>query len=199
MISKGLVDDARAAARATVDRLAPIAARGEPIVGLEPSCLLSLRDEYLYLLPGDERARAVAERAVTFEELMAARAGDGAAGAAGVAPRPAKVLLHDHCHQKALVGSEASRRALALVRSRRAGPGCRLLRHGRRLRLRARALRHLAGDGRAPPAAGGAGRRTPTTLIVANGTSCRQQIAHGTGRRALHPAEVLAAALPPPV
>ena len=63
MISKGLVDDARAAARATVARLAPVAARGEPIVGLEPSCLLSLRDEYLFLLPGDERARAVAERA----------------------------------------------------------------------------------------------------------------------------------------
>ena len=57
-ISKGLVDKARRDARATVDKLAPFAAQGIPIVGLEPSSLLSLRDEYLYLLPGDEKARA---------------------------------------------------------------------------------------------------------------------------------------------
>ncbi len=104
MISKGLVDEARAAARHTVERLAPFAEKGIPIVGLEPSCLLSLRDEYLYLLPDDPRAQTVAEHAHTFEEFI-----DQLAAAGDLDLRftndPRRVLLHGHCHQKALVGT----------------------------------------------------------------------------------------------
>jgi Fe-S oxidoreductase len=76
-ISKGLVNEARAAAQDTINRLAPLAEQGIPIVGLEPSCLLSLRDEYLYLLPDDPRTKLVAENAYTFEEFIAKLADEG--------------------------------------------------------------------------------------------------------------------------
>ena len=195
MISKGLVDDARQAARATVDRLAPIAARGEPIVGLEPSCLLSLRDEYLYLLPGDERARTVAARAVTFEELMARRAEEGGVAASSA---PAPVLVHDHCHQKALVGSAASRRLLAAAGHdvEVLDAGCCGLAGAFGYEREHYEISLAMAERRLLPAVREA---TEATLIVANGTSCRQQIRHGCGRRALHPAEVLHAALRSPV
>ncbi len=192
MISKGLVDDARAAARATVARLAPIAARGEPIVGLEPSCLLSLRDEYLYLLPGDERAAAVAERALTFEEALAGRAAAAEVAPEGTAGR-AKVLLHDHCHQKALVGSGPSRRALAAAghEVEVLDAGCCGMAGAFGYEREHYEISLAMAERRLLPAVRAA---AAGTLIVANGTSCRQQILHGSGRRALHPAEVLAAA-----
>jgi Fe-S oxidoreductase len=196
MISKGLVDEARAAARATVDRLAPIAERGEPIVGLEPSCLLTLRDEYLYLLPGDSRAQAVAESAVTFEQLMAVAAADGRLEPRP-ATRPGRILLHDHCHQKALVGSDPSRRSLAL-----SGHGIEVLDAGCCGMAGAFGYERehyeislAMAEHRLLPAVREA---DDGTQIVANGTSCRQQILHATGRRALHPAEVLQQALVAP-
>ena len=189
MISKGLVDDARAAARATVERLAPIARRGEPIVGLEPSCLLSLRDEYLYLLPGDERARTVAERAVTFEELLAGRAGNGARAAPPPAARP-PVLLHDHCHQKALVGSGPGRRVLEAAghEVEVLDAGCCGMAGAFGYEREHFEISLAMAERRLLPAVRAA---ADGTLIVANGTSCRQQILHGTGRVALHPAEAL--------
>ncbi|MFQ5351394.1 MAG: (Fe-S)-binding protein, partial [Thermoanaerobaculia bacterium] len=195
MISKGLVDDARAAARATVERLAPIAARGGAIVGLEPSCLLSLRDEYLYLLPGDERAQLVAGRAVTFEELLAALAGEGRVQPAA---RPARLVLHDHCHQKALVGSAPSRRSLEAAghQVEQLDAGCCGMAGAFGYEREHYEVSLAMAERRLLPAIRAAG---PEAVVVANGTSCRQQIRHGTGRAALHPAEVLREALSPPV
>jgi FAD/FMN-containing dehydrogenase/Fe-S oxidoreductase len=197
MISKGLVDDARQAARATVECLAPIAARGEPIVGLEPSCLLSLRDEYLYLLPGDERARAVADCALTFEELVAEHAVGDRLGWSRAAP-PATVLLHDHCHQKALIGSTASRRALEApgYSVEVLDAGCCGMAGAFGYEREHYEVSMAMAERRLLPAVRAAAEET---LIVANGTSCRQQILHATGRRALHPAQVLCSALAPPV
>ena len=77
LISKGLVKAARRAAERTVRALLPTAEAGLPLIGLEPSSLLTLRDEYFYLLPGDPRVAVVAERALTFEEYV-----DGLATAA---------------------------------------------------------------------------------------------------------------------
>ena len=159
MLSKGLVDEARHAARDTLERLAPFAAAGVPIVGLEPSCLSALRDDYLYLLPGDRRVDLVAEHALTFEEFVAERrtAGDldleFAAGlATGAAARP--------------LSPEVARRHRPGPAGARVGagsPGGRdrlgLLWHGGLVRLRVGALRHLAGDGGGSPAAGDQGGR----------------------------------------
>ncbi|HJS28348.1 MAG TPA: FAD-linked oxidase C-terminal domain-containing protein, partial [Anaerolineales bacterium] len=70
-ISKGFADKAREAARQTVNFLNPLVSRGIPVVGLEPSCILTFRDEYLYLLPGDRAARELADQSFTFEEFIA--------------------------------------------------------------------------------------------------------------------------------
>jgi Fe-S oxidoreductase len=78
MISKGLVNKARRAAKETISRLVPLAEQGLPIVGLEPSCILSMRDEYFYLLPQQRsQVELVSERCYTFEEFMTKLADDG--------------------------------------------------------------------------------------------------------------------------
>jgi Fe-S oxidoreductase len=113
MISKGLVEQARGAASDVVERLAPYAQQGIPIVGLEPSCILSLRDEYHDILPGDARVYLVAGHAYTFEEFIAKLADEGEL-TVDFTDEPRKLLLHGHCHQKALVGTGPSKRALTL-------------------------------------------------------------------------------------
>ena len=106
MISKGLVDQAKAAAASTVAKLAPFAKEGIPIIGLEPSCLSALIDDYLVLLPDSDDAKAVAKVAVTFEEFMASVADDPEASLP-LTPQTSDILLHGHCHQKALIGTAA--------------------------------------------------------------------------------------------
>ncbi len=190
MISKGWVAAARAAARDTVGRLAPFAEQGIPIIGLEPSCLLTLRDEYLYLLPGDPRVRMVADHALTFEEFIAREADAGRLSLPLSGP-PRHVLLHGHCHQKALVGTGPSRRALTLPSGYtvdEVDSGCCGMAGSFGYEAEHDDLSMAMAERRLLPAVRAA---DPDTLIVAAGTSCRQQIAHGTGRRALHPAEVL--------
>ena len=113
-LSAGLVEEARAEARRLLAAAVPLAARGVPVVGLEPSCLLTLRDELGAMLPGAE-ADLLASRAVLFEEFLA---GEAAAGRipASIAEREGKVLLHGHCHQKAFGAMDAVRGALALCK-----------------------------------------------------------------------------------
>ena len=169
---------------------------GLPVVGLEPSSLLTLRDEYLYLLPGDGRAEALAAVARTFEEFVDERA---AAGALPVrfAEGPRRLLLHGHCHQKALVGTGPARRALALLPGatvEEVDSGCCGMAGSFGYEAEHYAISMQMAERRLLPAVRAA---APETIIVAAGFSCREQIAHGSGRRALHPAEVLRAALLP--
>ena len=101
-ISKGLLDQAKGLASGMVTRLALEAERGVPIVGCEPSCLLTLREEFLQLLPDDPRAKAVAGQARLVEELLVEAIDDGALRldpASPVANR--RIVFHGHCHQKA--------------------------------------------------------------------------------------------------
>ncbi len=118
-ISKGLLETARRWARRNVDALAPYARRGVPIVGTEPSCLLALRDEYPDLLPG-EAAAAVAREAVLLDELVARAAAEDPGAVSALRPgagASGPVLVHGHCHQKALVGIEPTLAALAACRA----------------------------------------------------------------------------------
>ena len=122
-LSKGLLGQARARAERVAARLGGAAARGVPIVGAEPSpCLLTLRDEYPALLPGDPRARAVAGAARLPEELLAAAVTEGRLALAGTGKR---ILFHGHCHQKAIAGTAATMALLraAEARSPRWTPG----------------------------------------------------------------------------
>ncbi|RZI38487.1 FAD-binding oxidoreductase, partial [Herbaspirillum sp. HC18] len=98
-LSAGLVEEARYELERTLAALAPFATRGVPIVGLEPSCLLTLRDEAAALLPGDT-AKAVAAHALLFEEFLVREAETGRLQLP-LAPLGDRALLHGHCHQKA--------------------------------------------------------------------------------------------------
>ncbi|MEN8198306.1 MAG: hypothetical protein ABFS30_17670, partial [Pseudomonadota bacterium] len=98
-LAAGLVEEARTEARRTIEAVLPHIEAGRAIIGLEPSCLLTLRDEFTAILPGAQ-SQAVADKALMFEEFL------GQENAAGrldlpLGARPGKALLHGHCHQKA--------------------------------------------------------------------------------------------------
>ncbi|WP_228011305.1 FAD-binding and (Fe-S)-binding domain-containing protein [Nonomuraea phyllanthi] len=193
-ISKGLLERARAMAEAMVGRLAGSDA---PIVGLEPSCLLTLKDEYAALLPGDPRVAAVAARARLVPELLTGAVDDGSLPL-GDGLSGSTILLHGHCHEKAVVGTAATRDLLSRIPGatvEEIDAGCCGMagsfgfeREHYDLSMKIGGLRLFPAIAAAPPA----------TLLAATGVSCRQQIAHGTGRAAHHPVELLhqVAALP---
>jgi Fe-S oxidoreductase len=184
------VDEARAAAHDTVERLAPFAKQGIPIVGLEPSCLLTLRDEYLYLLPDHPDVKIVAQNAYLFEEFIAKLAEAGELTLTFTDQRQA-LLLHGHCHQKALVGTNPSKKTLTLPPNytvQEVDSGCCGMAGSFGYEAEHYEISIKMGERRLLPAVREA---APETIIVAAGVSCRQQIKHGTGKQALHPAEVL--------
>ncbi len=194
-ISKGVLDRARSLAAQLVEALHPFAAEGLPIVGLEPSCILTLRDELPALAPNDPRVEAVGAAAVTFEEFVAREraaferlpwpAGDGAL-------RP--VLLHAHCHQKALSGVAPSVSCLetAGFAVDPLDAGCCGMAGSFGYEAEHLAVSVAMAERVLAPAV----RSAPEeAAISAAGTSCRHQIADLTGRRAEHPAVLLAEAL----
>ncbi len=194
MMSEGLVEDARRAALDVVSRLAAHVDAGIPVVGLEPSCLLMLRDEYHYLLPNDERVERVAQKAMLFEEFIAQLADSGEL-ALEFEQAARKLLLHGHCHQRALVGTGPSMRTLGLPENyevEEVDSGCCGMAGSFGYEREHYELSLKMAERRLLPAVREA---DASTLIVAAGTSCRHQIQHGTGRLALHPAEVLRDAL----
>ena len=193
-LSAGLVDEARAEAARTIDALKPWVDRGVPIVGLEPSCLFTLRDEFLAMLPG-AGSRALAGQAMLFEEFIA-REIDAGRFAPMLKPLPETgALLHGHCHQKAFGVMGPVQKALALV------PGLKIEIVESTCCGMAGAFGYEAehfdmsmkiGELDVLPAVRAAAK---DVIIVADGTSCRHQIKDGTGRQAVHVARVLAAAL----
>jgi FAD/FMN-containing dehydrogenase/Fe-S oxidoreductase len=195
MISKGLVDQARAAAAATVAKLAPFAKAGIPVIGLEPSCLSALIDDYLALLPDNEDAKAVAQVAVTFEEFVAKLADDPDA-ALPLSPQATHILLHGHCHQKALIGTAAVKKALGMLGEEthvtEVDSGCCGMAGAFGYETEHYDVSMAMAERKLLPAVRATGDRG---LVVAAGVSCRQQIKHGSGKQALHPAEVIHRAL----
>ena len=194
-LGAGMLDDARAEATRTIAALAPFAERGVPIVGLEPSCLLTLRDEFLALVPG-AAARAVAAHALLFEEFIA-RELDAGRWAPPLRALDATAVVHGHCHQKAFGAMPAVVRALGaipglsatVIDSSCCGMAGTFGYEAEHYEISMRmAERDLLPAVRAAAA---------ETLVVADGMSCKHQIAHGAGRRSLHVAEVYASALTP--
>jgi Fe-S oxidoreductase len=182
-ISKGLLDEAQRLARENIARLLPWAERGVPIVGAEPSCLLTLCDDYLDLVPG-EAAQKVAAQARLIDSHLAQ--------ASIELPWRAderKVLLHGHCHQKALVGAADTKRLLECV----PGVQAKLVDSGCCGMAGSFGYEHYdvsmkIGERVLFPAV----REAADAAVVAPGFSCRHQIEHGTGVRAQHPVEFLA-------
>jgi FAD/FMN-containing dehydrogenase/Fe-S oxidoreductase len=188
-LAAGQTGLAQAKAQALVGALLPFAERGIAIVGLEPSCLLTLRDEYLAMGLGDG-ARTVAAHALLFEEFIVreARAGRFAPDWCE-AEQP--MLVHGHCHQKAFGLMDGVLAALRLV------PGAQVSMIessccGMAGSFGYEAAHHDASLRMAELSLLPAVRAAADAIIVADGTSCRQQIADGASRRALHVAQVLA-------
>ncbi len=192
----GRVDKAREEAERTLAALAPYASRGVPIIGLEPSCLFSFRDEIPAIIK-DGRAAEVAGRAMLFEEFLAAEARAGRL-ALPLAPLRGRALLHGHCHQKSFDAMGAVTSVLKLVpelavetiESSCCGMAGAFGYHADTVDV------SLAmGELSLLPAV----RNAPAdAVIVADGTSCRHQIKDGTGRTAVHVAQVLAGRLSVP-
>ncbi|HET9661260.1 MAG TPA: FAD-linked oxidase C-terminal domain-containing protein [Thermomicrobiales bacterium] len=191
MLSKGLVAEARKSARRNVDLLAPHARLGIPIVGSEPSCILTLRDEYVDLLPGNADAQLVAKHAFMIDEFLAKLDADGELGINWQPGKGDDVFFHGHCHQKALIGMEPS---MAMLKSAgctasESGAGCCGMAGSFGYEAEHYDVSRKIGEERLFPAINELNSRT--TVSVA-GVSCRQQIDHFTGRDARHIAEVLA-------
>jgi Fe-S oxidoreductase len=192
-VSKGLLDDARRMAERNVALLAPFAEQGIPIVGCEPSCIGMLVDEYPDLVSGPQ-AEAVAGASMLIEDFLAREAEAGRLKLAFDAT-PRHILLHGHCNQKALFGTAGTHAALKLM------PGCTVqeiestccgMAGSFGYETEHYDLSMKIAEMSVAPAVRAA---EPGTIIAAPGTSCREQIQHTARRGALHPIEVLAAAL----
>jgi Fe-S oxidoreductase len=184
-LAAGMVDRARAEARRTLSALA-----GDlPVVGLEPSCLLTFRDEFKSLLPGAE-ARQLADRAMLFGEWLVREKIE-----LDLEARPATVHVHGHCHQKSFGAFEGTLAALRRVPGLEVRPitssCCGMAGSFGYQAENQDVSRAMAEAGLLPAVRAAA----PDDLIVADGTSCRHQVADLAGREAVHSVRVLEAAL----
>ncbi len=194
--SGGFVDAARREAQRTLAALTPYVARGVPVLGLEPSCLLMLRDEYLTLGLG-EAALTLSKSAWLLEEFLA-READAKRLALPLGPQPGPVLVHGHCHQKAFGAMKAMRKVMALVPEAEVSfieSSC----CGMAGSFGYEAEHYDTSLAMAELALLPALRAAPEAQLVANGTSCRQQIRDGAGREGRHLAQWLRDALAPPL
>jgi len=193
LISKGLLRQAKENAAYNVDRLSRYVEQSIPIVGLEPSCILTFRDEYPDLVD-DPRTARLAKGTFLIEEFLLGLHRGGHLDLP-LRPRVKSVLLHGHCHQKALTGSSPSLQVLRLLPEtnvEEVDSGCCGMAGSFGYEKEHYELSLAIGNRRLFPAIKAKG---PDWDVVAAGVSCRQQIAHGTGRRAKHLVEILAEAL----
>jgi FAD/FMN-containing dehydrogenase/Fe-S oxidoreductase len=192
MISKGLLDDAKRAAEGNARVLAAYAERGLPIIGLEPSCLLTLRDEYLDLLPHDPSAKTLASNVFLIEEFIAANVERfKPLFQPPTAHPPNPILFHGHCYQKALTGTRDLFTMLGLTGAavKEIDSGCCGMAGSFGYEAEHYEISQAIANDRLFPAIRAADRKT---TLAASGMSCRHQIEGGTGKRAKHPIEVLA-------
>ena len=191
LYDQGMLDRARGLLETTMRVLAPAAERGAAIVGLEPSCILTFRDELLKFFPNDARANALAGRAMMLDEFLTREAPEFTPGSL-----PGRFVLHGHCHQKAIAGIDAEAKLLARM-------------DGAQVEVLDAGCCGMAGafgyDREHYDVSGAIAERallpklretSSQTLIVSDGFSCRSQIRHFCpDRKPMHLAQVLAMAL----
>ena len=192
LISQGLLEAARQQARVNTRLLYPIAAQGQKIIFCEPSCLSAMREEAPALLRGEEQSKAqkVARSCLLFEEFLEQAIQAGQVNLA-LKPGPEKILLHGHCHQKAMGLVPPARALLSRI------PGCTVeeldagccgMAGSFGLLREHYEISQNIGERRLLPAAR---NQEANTVLVAAGTSCRHQVEHFTRRGAVHPAVLL--------
>jgi len=197
-ISNGMLQEAVDHARHNVEFLSPWASAGNPIIACEPSCILTIKDDYPALLRGEDRRKAevVAAACYTFEEFL-----DAQLASHPVTPSPRhpvafrsglkRILVHTHCHQRSLVGVEPTLRLLRRIPGAEVidlDAGCCGMAGSFGYEKEHYEISRQIGEQRLFPAIRQA---DADTIIVAPGFSCRMQIEHFTGRKAVHPAQLL--------
>jgi FAD/FMN-containing dehydrogenase/Fe-S oxidoreductase len=187
----GLLDQARAYLQRVLDVLGPDLQRGTPVVVLEPACLSVFKEELPMMLPRHEQAKRLQVQSMLLADFL-----QHEAAAAEFAPLHASALVHGHCHHKTVLGFEGE---LSLLRDRLAlevdlpDSGCCGMAGSFGFEAEKYAVAQACGERVLLPAVR---RSDPGRLIIADGYSCREQIAQGTGRTALHVAQVLERAIP---
>ncbi|MEP7029572.1 MAG: FAD-linked oxidase C-terminal domain-containing protein [Pseudolabrys sp.] len=192
-LSVGLVDQARTEMERTLEALTPFVARGVPVLGLEPSCLFTFRDELPALIKTDA-AKALAGQAMLLEEFLAREQAEGRLKLP-LGPLPKKALLHGHCHQKAFDAMGAVESVLRLVpelKVETVESSCCGMAGAFGYKADTIDVSFKMAELSLLPAVR---KADADTLIVADGTSCRHQIHDGSGREASHVARVLAMSL----
>jgi Fe-S oxidoreductase len=195
--SKGLVRDAQKLAIRNVELLQGIITAATPLIGLEPSAILGFRDEYPDLMPAQLKtaAQGLASHALLIDEFLAREADAGRITAAAFKAGAKTIKLHGHCHQKALSSLVPTVKILELPAGHKVQlipSGCCGMAGSFGYEAEHFAVSQQIGELVLFPAVRAA---SADTIIAAPGTSCRHQIKDGTGRHALHPVEVLHAAL----
>ncbi len=188
-ISKGMLKEAKACAQYNIEKLYPLVKEGYAIVGCEPSCILTFREEYPELV-NDERTRLIAENTFLIEEFLTEPV-NATALKSVLEPAGKPIFLHGHCHAKALVGTEPTEAMLNLIPSARTqvvDSGCCGMAGSFGFEKEHYQISLAMGRRRLFQSIEMAGE---DCHIIAPGVSCRQQIKHGTGKQAKHPVELL--------
>jgi FAD/FMN-containing dehydrogenase/Fe-S oxidoreductase len=196
-LSKGLIRRAKSFAEENVRRLAPVVSESEPLVGIEPSAILGFRDEYPVLVDPSLRksARALAPHCLMLDEFVAREADAGRISGDLFTDRPQTIHLHGHCHQKATASLDPTIRMLTLPKKfsvKIIPSGCCGMAGSFGYEAEHYDVSMKVGELVLFPAVRNA---DADALVAAPGTSCRHQIHDGTKRKALHPAEILRAAV----
>lgn len=195
--SKGMLREARALANANLVFFKDLLSEDTPLIGVEPSAILGFRDEFPRLVAPHRIAAATAlgQHAMVLESFLLREAQAGRISADDFTATPQKIKVHGHCHQKAIVGAEATAQILALPRNYSVElipSGCCGMAGSFGYEKEHYEVSMQVGELVLFPAVRSA---ATDEIIAAPGTSCRHQILDGTGKKALHPAEVLWAAL----
>lgn len=196
-ISKGLLKKAKEIARKNVSLLKDVVSEEIPLVGIEPSCILSFRDEYPDLVEAGEQAEAekLSKNCLLYDEFIVREIKKGNISSGQFTKEKLKIFLHGHCHQKSLASVEPSRAMLSLPENYEVEvipSGCCGMAGAFGYEKEHYELSLKIGEQILFPAVRKAGKEI---CIAAPGTSCRQQIKDGTGRIAYHPVEILYEAL----
>lgn len=194
-ISKGCLKRAKKIAEKNVQMLKDVVTADAPLVGIEPSCILSFRDEYPDLVPEGLRgdAKELGRHSLLFDEFLLQEIKAGHISRESFEQTPIEIFLHGHCHQKALVGVEVMAEVLRQLLNAKVNvipSGCCGMAGSFGYEKQHYKTSLAIGETVLFPTVRKAHSK-PATYVVAPGTSCRQQILDGTGVKAVHPIEIL--------
>ena len=199
MLSAGFMDKAKSSANANVDIISRYVEQGAKLVGIEPSCILMFSDDYKDMMNGQDqkaKAEAIAQNTMLIEQFVQyAIEEEGATLNLDGSRLPDKLMLHGHCHQKALVGTGSAMSVLRSIEGcdvEEIPSGCCGMAGSFGFEKEHYDISMKIGEQTLFPAIR---EQSGDFVVVAEGISCRQQIQHGTGKRAMHLVEVLAQAL----